>query len=189
MSPREAFCGRCGASMYAPPASLGDRYETRWPGATEMSAATRRTAGIIVVAILNLILAGYPMLIALSSLSDYADLSLSDYSKLMSRSEVMPALALLWFANGVIGAIAGLGVLKLAPWGKTTSLVFAGANVAILLLIQVVETLRLPGPPSILGSVNHPLWLMHFIGYSIYCGTLIWLFQKPTWKQAFSRPQ
>jgi len=174
MRPGEAFCGRCGASLDMPAAGISDRYETQSPALTQMNMTKSRTAGMTTVAILNLILAGYPMLLALLSLNDLP----------RRLPDIFAVLVLLWLANGVIGILAGVGVLKLSAWGKTMSLVFAGTNVLIFILFLMVEILRLSSQSEL--GLDWPLWLVHFIAYLIYCVTLRVLFQKSNWKHTFS---
>ena len=166
MNPREAFCSRCGASMYAPQVDVGDRYETQWPLSNEVSQAGRRTAGMAIVAILNLLLGGFPILSILAAWTE------------PNAVIVEWAAALVLSAVGVIGIIAGIGVLMLASWGKAMSLIFVVTNLFTMIILGVLTWRYVDG--------GYWVYLMVVL---IYAVTLILLFQKQNWKHTFNAPR
>lgn len=162
MNPREAFCGSCGASMYTPATGFGDRYETQGPLSAEVATASKRTAGMVIVAILNLLLGGFPILSALAAFGAPNTVNVE-----------WPVVFL--SAVGVIGIIAGIGVLVLASWGKTMSLFFVVANLFIILVLGAITWRKVDWGYAVYLAVT-----------ALYGVTVILLFQKPGWKQTFS---
>ena len=71
---------------------------------------------------------------------------------------------------GLVGA--GIGVLKLAPWGRTLS-IFCGGGMALLNVITILT-----------GGFG--LMTLAFLGYGIL---LVALFHQPQWKSAFCSTQ
>jgi hypothetical protein len=71
---------------------------------------------------------------------------------------------------GITLFIAGLGVLKVAPWGRTLSL--AAASLAVVSTLGQAVFLEAFGIGTFLGL--------------IYPGVLFFLFFQPDWKVAFS---
>lgn len=81
---------------------------------------------------------------------------------------IVMLIAFVALIANVVLVTSGIGVLKMKPWGRKLAM-FCGGALAIL------NALSLIGGFSIFS-----------IGLAIYGGILVWLFNKPEWKEAFS---
>jgi hypothetical protein len=68
--------------------------------------------------------------------------------------------------------VSGIGVLKMAPWGRTLSLACGGAGLALQLISFAT------------GGFHFNLMSLVTIAY---CGALVYLCMTPPWKAAFSK--
>ena len=139
-----------------------------------------RTGGMTTVAVLNFIFGGWGVLGGLwAVLTGHAWMSRSLVLGAESQmAMVLIGRGLLGFATGVVGVVAGVGVLMLVSWGRTMNLVYAAVSI-----FAAVVMLFMPSPGAGGDAV---IQLMVLLVQFIYPVTLIYLFRKPTWREAFS---
>ena len=155
---------------------------------------TNRTGGMTAIAVLNIILGGigilnglFLLLGALYLISEL--LRLGAFSIPIARL----AFALLILATGVVGLIAGIGILRLRPWARALSLMYGG----LLILSSVCSYLAVPIIATIgtydIGSISAEGLVRLIIFSAIYVVlpvpyslVLCIVFHKPAWKTIFA---
>ena len=142
-----------------------------------------RTGGMTAVAVLNFVFGGWAVLQGLSTtLVTHALISRSGEAD--PRSLLLILLALLRIGCGIVGIIAGIGILRILPWGRTMSLFYAWFYIAIGLIVSLMVLLQAGSNAAGTGPV---MWsVLVALLDLIYPVTLIFLFRKPSWKQTFS---
>jgi hypothetical protein len=154
-----------------------------------------RTGGMTAIAVLSIIMGILEILNGLFQLANALTLI---YNMLQLGFFEMPtarvAFSLLLLATGIVGLIAGIGVLALRPSARTLSLVFGG----LLILSSVVSYFIVPIIASIgtydIGSLSAEglARLMIFSAIDVvlpvpYALLLFVVFYKPAWKTAFAK--
>jgi hypothetical protein len=154
----------------------------------------QRTSGMTAIAVLNVILGVLEILNGLFQLSGTLVLIYQ-----LSRLDVFQiptarlAFSLLILAMGIVGLIAGIGILRLRPSARTSSLVFAG----LLIVSSVFSFFTVPIIASIgtynIGSISAEglarliifggIYLVLPVSYSLL---LLVVFGKPGWKARFA---
>lgn len=81
---------------------------------------------------------------------------------------IVMLVAFIALIANVVLVTSGIGVLKMKPWGRKLA-IFCGGAIALLNMLSLI------GGFSIFN-----------IGLAVYGGILVWLFNKPEWKAAFS---
>ena len=148
--------------------------------------ATQRTGGMTVIGILNfvfgglgcigsllLILGGGAFALFGSAMEEAAaadGTSTEGFAEAAATGGAMfVLLGLVGMALGILLIVAGVGVMKVRPWGRTCSLAYAGSKI-----IMGVGA-------AIIGGFGF-VTIMGFI-YPVVLGVL---FTRPAWKAAFS---
>jgi hypothetical protein len=138
-----------------------------------------RTGGMITIGVLNLIFGGFRTLGALltilagggiAALGAAASHNGGEGGQVAAAGGAIIGFGVFSLIIGATLFVAGIGVLRVAPWGRTLSL--AAASLA------VVSTL---GQAVFMDAFG----IGTFIGL-IYPGVLFFLFFQPDWKVAFS---
>jgi hypothetical protein len=110
----------------------------------EMNLETHRTGGMIVIAVLNIVVGGIEILAGLFPLRGALEWGVD----MLIVPAALVAFALLIFAAGVVGIIAGIGMLRLRSWARRLSLVFGGLLILVsgglLLLIAAFTPFIMP---------------------------------------------
>ena len=154
----------------------------------------QRTGGMTAIAALNIILGGIGILNGLQLLLGALYL-MSELSRLgvFSIPIARLAFALLILATGVVGLIAGIGILRLRPWARALSLMYGG----LLILSAVFSYLAVPIIATIgtydIGSIDaggmarlilfSAIYVLFPVPYSL---VLCVVFYKPAWKTTFA---
>ena len=86
----------------------------------------------------------------------------------MTGGGLLMLIGIAAFAINMMLLISGIGVLKLAPWGRSLSMAYGGLGVLIY------------GATLVFGDFS-----VTTLGALAYCALLIWLFCKSDWKAAF----
>lgn len=155
----------------------------------------RRTGGMTAIAVLNIIVGGLVILSGLFQLLG-AIVLMSELSRLGVFEIPMARLtfSLLILATGVVGLIAGVGMLGPRPWARALSLVFAG----LLIVSAVFSYFTVPIIATIgaydIGSID-AYNLARLIIFSViyvvlpvlYSILLCLVFYRPAWKTAFAK--
>jgi|GEM_PF-1476037 len=146
-----------------------------------------RTGGMTAIAVLNLV---FGAILALTNLWVMMGLH-AVMSRSFAGAEATAAamtrlgMSLYYVVCGAVAIVAGVGVLKVAPWGRILSLAYAG-----LIIPGYVIDIFLPtiGESSDGGLVLGAKIIGSIIGsvfWMIYPVILLIVFQKPSWKEAF----
>ena len=108
------------------------------------------------------------------------------------------AFALLVLAAGVVGIIAGIGMLRLRLWARRLSLVFGGllilASGGLLMLISVFTPFIMPiiasigtyDPSSDLAAMI-PFTVTYIVLPVFYAFVLCVVFRRPAWQATFAK--
>jgi hypothetical protein len=138
---------------------------------------TQRNGGMTTIGVLNIVLGAIGSLMALLvvvgggflAAAGAADSSGSELgSAAAAGGGMLMILGLVGLLCWAMLAFSGIGVLKLAPWGRTLSMICGGVLVALNLFSMV------NGGFSILS-----------VAFMLYGGLLVGLFMQPQWKAAF----
>jgi len=144
-----------------------------------------RTKGMTAVAVVNFVfgaLGVFAGLWAMMTFHAVMSRSLTD-GKTTQVAMAGLGMALYGVACGIVAIIAGIGVLKLAPWGRILSLSYAGLSIVssvVSLFMPTIESSSAPGAG---------VWIGKTIGFllgMIYPAILFIVFRRPHWKEAFS---
>lgn len=154
-----------------------------------------RTGGMTAIAVLNITMGIIEILNGLFHLAGALTLI---YNMVQLGVFEMPGarltFSLLLLATGIVGLIAGIGMLALRPWARTLSLVFGG----LLILSSVASYFTVPIISSIgtydLGSISAE-GLARLIIFSAvdvvlpvpYALILFVVFSRPAWKTTFAK--
>ena len=154
-----------------------------------------RTGGMTAIAVLNIVSGGLVILAGLFQALNaivlmYELLRLGVFQIPMDRV----TFALLVLATGIVGLIAGIGMVSLRSWARSLSLVYAG----LLIVSCVLSYFSVPIIATIgtydVGSLS-PYNLARVVIFSviyvvipaIYSPILCVVFSKPAWKDAFAK--
>jgi hypothetical protein len=160
-----------------------------------MRVARHRTGGMTAIAVLNIILG---VLEILNGLFNLAGALVLIHESLRLDVFELPAARLMFsvlvLATGIVGIVAGIGMLALHSWARALSLVFGG----LLILLAVSSYFIVP----IIGSIGtydirsiSADGLARLIIFSLvdvafpvsYALLLFAVFSKPSWKTAFAK--
>ncbi len=87
----------------------------------------RRTGGMTVIAVLNIVVGGIEILAGLFPLRGALEWGVD----MFIVPAALVAFALLIFATGAVGIIGGIGMLRLRSWARRSSLVFGGLLILV----------------------------------------------------------
>jgi hypothetical protein len=147
-----------------------------------MTKSSSRSSGMTAVAVLNIVLGAFGSLSSLllvlgggviaavggAAAADGAP----EGSAAASMGGILMLVGLLSMACCVGLLASGIGVLKLAPWGRTLS-IFCGGGLALINVIFILTS-------------GFGLMTLAYVGYGI---ALVALFHQPQWKSAFCSSQ
>lgn len=155
----------------------------------------RRTGGMTAIAVLNIAFGGLHILKGLFQLLGSLDLIYE-----LSRVGVFEipvaglAFSLLLLAAGVIGLIAGIGMLAPRPWARALSLVFGGVLIAsVAFSFYMVPIIATIGTYNINSIDRYDLarliifTLIYVVLPVLYSIIVFIVFFKPAWKAAFAK--
>jgi uncharacterized membrane protein (DUF2068 family) len=155
----------------------------------------RRTGGMTATAVLSIILGVleilnglFQLLGALTLVHEMLRLGVFE----MPTARLMFSLLLL--ATGIVGLIAGIGMLALRPWARVLSLVFG----AMLIFSSVFSYVTVPiiasigtydmGSMSAEGLARLTIFSVIYVLLPVsYALLLFVVFYKPAWKTAFAK--
>jgi hypothetical protein len=155
---------------------------------------THRTGGMTVIAVLNIVVGGIEILAGLFPLRGAYEWGVD----LLVIPAALVAFALLVLAAGVVGIIAGIGMLRLRSWARRLSLVFGGllilASGGLLMLISVFTPFIMPIIASI-GTYDPSADLAAMIPFTVtyvvlpvsYAFVLCVVFRRPAWQATFAK--
>jgi len=146
----------------------------------------QRTGGMIAIAIINFLFGGGGILAALFGLVFASSLMTNPMMTLGGKGTqlgiVILATALLSLPSSGAAIVSGIGILKLASWGRTWTLVYAILGILTTLislpLTAAIEKINTEASPS------NPV-LTIIVG-CVYPGILFWLINTRKWKERFS---
>ena len=142
----------------------------------------QRTGGMTAIGILNIVLGAIGSLLSLlvvlgGGLLAAGGAAASSSGDTSGAGGAMAAGGGLIAIMGLVGlacwgmmCFSGIGVLKLAPWGRTLSMVCGGFIAALMVLSMVTS-----GTFSIMNTL-----------FMCYGAMLVYMCMRPEWKQAFS---
>jgi hypothetical protein len=153
-----------------------------------------RTGGMTVIAVLNIVVGGIEILAGLFPLRGAYEWGVDFFVV----PAALVAFALLTLAAGVVGIIAGIGMLRLRSWARRLSLVFGGllilASGGLLMLISVFTPFIIPIIASI-GTYDPNSNLAAMILFTViyvvlpvsYAFVLCVVFHLPAWRATFAK--
>ncbi len=184
------FCSECGKEIkergnFCPDCGTEVEGKMGVGGSKKATASKTRTRGMTTVAVINFVFG--PISVVLGS--TWAELTKHALmSNLTTQLSMLLWLLIAWVlfvvAYGAVAVIAGFGVLRLLPWGRTMSLVYAWASIigaVITLFMHSVQTGSEFGAGEVIGFK-----VIGFLLGFVYPVILIFLFRKPAWKKTFS---
>lgn len=150
----------------------------------------KRSGGMTTIAIINFVFGGWRALLSLGGLvaatSVMSNPSMTGAvgDKGAQLGALMLAGALLSLPLAGAAIVSGIGILRLAPWGRTWTLVYAILGIVIqLVLLGLTEAMREfdvnPAEP-----LNPILTFVLVFSYPIL---LLYLINTKTWKDAFAK--
>jgi hypothetical protein len=160
-----------------------------------VSVDKHRTGGMTAIAVLNIVVGVIVILAGLFQLLFALTLT---YELLRLGALELPAMRLMFafliLATGIVGLIAGLGMLSLRPSARGLSLAFAG----LLIVSAVLSYFLIPIIASIgtydLHSISAEGWVrlmifcVAYVGLPVsYAVILLIVFSTHSWKQAFAK--
>lgn len=159
----------------------------------------RRTGGMTAIAVLNIVLGGLEILNGLFQLlgSYILIFELWRQGALQSVFEIpvaRPAFSLLLLATGVVGLIAGIGMLALHLWARPLSLVYGGLLIASAVfsfftvpIIASIGTYDI-GAISVDGLVRLIIFGLIDVLLPVPYAVVLWIvFFRPAWKATFTK--
>ena len=155
----------------------------------------QRTGGMTAVAVLNIVFGSIGILNGLFLIAG-AFFLMHELSRLdvFQIPVARLAFALLALATGIVGLIAGIGILKLRSWARTLSLVYAGLLIALCVLsfftVPIIASIGTYDLRAIDGSGLARLIVFAAIYLAIpviYAPVLCIVCSTPTWKLAFAK--
>jgi hypothetical protein len=161
----------------------------------DTSVEPRRTGGMIVVAVFNMIFGCIGILNGLLLVAVMVTL-MRELSRLgvPGIQIVRSAFAIVALATGILGLIAGIGVTLLRPWGRTLSLTYGGLLIVIgvlsFFLVPLIASIGTNGLHTVdtTGLVRLIVFGAIYIGLPvIYAPLLLIAFNRPAWKAAFAK--
>lgn len=160
----------------------------------EINLERHRTGGMTVIAVLNIVVGGIEILAGLFPLRGAYEWGVD----LFVIPAALVAFALLVLAAGVVGIIAGIGMLRLRSWARRLSLAFSGLLIlsagGLLMLISIFTPFIMPIIASI-GSydpISDPAAMIPFtVTYLVlpvsYSFVLFVVFNRPAWRATFAK--
>jgi hypothetical protein len=161
----------------------------------ETRVERHRTSGMTVVAVLNIVFGGLEILKGLFHAAGaimlmYELLRMGAFDIPMARV----GFSLLLLATGIVGIVAGVGMLALRPWARAASLAFGG----LLILSTALSFFAVPIIASIgtynLGSLSayDLVRLTIFVALYVvvpvsYAFVLCVVFYRPAWRTTFAK--
>ncbi len=155
---------------------------------------THRTDGMTVIAVLNIVVGGIEILAGLFPLRG----ALAWGVDMFIVPAALVAFALVILAAGVVGIIAGIGMLRLRAWARRLSLVFGGLLILVagglFMLISVFTPFIMPIIASI-GSYDPSADLAAMIPFAVtyfvlpvFYALVLWVvFRRPAWQATFAK--
>ena len=146
----------------------------------------KRTAGMTTIAILNFIFGGVGLLACLFGLvaanSFMPSPTLTLGTKGTQAGMLLLAISLLSLPSVGAAIVSGIGILKLAPWARTWTFVYAilGILGTFIGLVLTAEIQKLSPNPQ----ASNPLLTIIF--GCIYPAILLYLINTRRWKETFS---
>ncbi len=156
---------------------------------------THRTGGMTVIAVLDIVVGGTEILAGLFQLVGTVDM-MPPSGSFGILETVRTAFALPILAAGVVGIIAGIGMLALRSWARTVSLAFSGllilTSVFLLFLTSALTLLLLPVLASIDGSdpttAGLILFAVVYVALPVSYAFVLWIaFSRPAWRATFAK--
>ena len=156
---------------------------------------THRTSGMTAIAVLNIIVG---VIVILGGLFQLLFALTLTYELLRVGAFELPAMrfmfAFLILATGIVGLVAGIGMLSLRPSARASSLVFAG----LLIVSAVLSYFFIPIIASIgtydLGSISAEglarliIFCVVYVVVPVAYALLLYIvFSRPSWKAAFAK--
>jgi hypothetical protein len=157
----------------------------------------RRTGGMTAIAVLNIVFGGVGILNGLYLILGflafmYEGLRLGIFNFPVARW----AFSLLALATGIVGLVAGIGILMLRPWARALSLVYGG-----LLIVSCVGSFVVVPIIATIGTGLYDIrsidayGLARLIIFSViyivipvpYSPIIFLVFHKPAWKATFAK--
>ena len=158
-----------------------------------------RTGAMTVIAVLSIIVGGVEILAGLFPLRGALDMMDHEWrTVIVVIPAALVAFALLVSATGVVGIIAGIGMLRLRAWARRSSLAFGGLLIlvplGVLMLIAVFTPFIMPIIASI-GSYDPSSDLVAMIPFTVvyvvlpvaYSLVLCVAFSRPAWRATFAK--
>ena len=158
-----------------------------------------RTGAMTVIAVLSIVVGGIEILAGLFPLRGALDMVYHEWrTVIVVIPAALMAFALVVLAAGVVGIIAGIGMLRLRSWARRLSLAFGGllilVSVGVLMLIAVFTPFIMPIIASI-GSYDPSADLVAMIPFTIvyfalpmfYAVVLSVAFSMPAWRATFAK--
>ena len=157
--------------------------------------ARQRTGGMTAIAVINIVSGVLGILIGLFHVLGTLVLM---YELLRLGAFGIPiirlALSLLALATGIVGLIAGIGMLALRPWVRALSLVYGGllilSTVFSFFAVPIIATIGTYNVAS-LSAYNLARLIIFTAIYVVfpvlYSLTLCVVFHRPAWKAAFAK--
>jgi len=164
----------------------------------EASVERRRTGGMTAIAVLNIVFGGLGILNGLHLVLGFLALM---YELLRLGVFEIPiarwAFSLLILATGIVGLVAGIGILMLRPWARALSLVYGGllifSCVGSFVAVPIIATIGTYDVRSIdaYGLVRLIIYSVIYIVIPVilvpYSLILFVVFYKPAWKVTFAK--
>jgi hypothetical protein len=159
----------------------------------------RRTGGMTVIAILSILVGGIEILAGVFPLWSALDMIYYEgWTVIVAIPAGLIAFALLLFAAGTVGGIAGLGTFRLRSSARRLSLMFGGllllVPIGCLMLISAFTPFIMPIIASI-GSYDPSVDRVAMIAFAVvylglpafYAVVLFIAFNRPAWQATFAR--
>jgi len=144
----------------------------------------KRTGGMTTIAILNFVFAGLIILFSLYWINLACAASSVTKTKLVT---LLSGLSLFVLPNVVALIVGGIGILKLAPWGRTWTLVYAIVSIAVwVIAVMIGLAMQYLGMTQNNADFSLLSAIVPLIVPLIYPATLLYLVTTKTWKDAFS---
>ena len=147
----------------------------------------KRTGGMTTIAVLNFIFGGGGILVCLFGLVTANSFMSNPMMTLGAKGTQVGMLllagSLLSLPSAGAAIVSGIGILKLSPWGRTWTLVYAILGIVGTLLGLVISAAMQEAMPNANQS-NHPI--ISLVVGCIYPAILFYLISTRKWKETFS---
>jgi hypothetical protein len=135
----------------------------------------RRTGGMTTIGILNIVFGAMFSLVFLMMFLGAGFMAAAgnaiggeDGAAVAAGGGFLMLVGIAAFAVNLMLLISGIGVLKVAPWGRTLSVASGGLGIVVYAASLIGNGLPIP-----------------FLGMLVYCFVLVGLFFTDNWKNAF----